>query len=698
MPLRARTVHPTTAIFLALSALSAPAAAADAPGAQSPPVAPEGPASAPGGADGVYLTVSEEVVVVGQKVGPLDSAEILTSVNILGSDEIERESAGEPLEMLRRVPAVYVETFNQGIISADVGIRGFNTQGDVAHTKLLIDGIPSNLHIGYTDLKSVFPLEIERVEVVKGTTDPRYGLNNVAGNINVVTRKGGDERVARLLAGSFGTFEPQVLAGSESGRLRQTYFAAYRGADGYRDHSRMDRVAGSGKWFYEPSEQLSVGLIVRAMYLEADAPGYLSAEDARARPTASPAHSAVDGGDQANLHASLHVDHDLSKSLSWSLKAYAQSFLRNRWVRFDAESDQQQRIEDEAQYGGSSVMTYRARDPRAYGLAVEWGLDYQAQDNVHQRFRTERRKREGDPLRDQDFTFHTFGSYVQASAKPLKQLKLTAGLRADRLAGRFADRLKDSELVINDYGTIWQPKASAVVTPAVGQSVYANYGRSFQVGTGIGAYATQAAPLAPSINDGWEVGYRSSVASWLSSRVAYWRQVASNEVRLKFDDSGDSENIGETRRHGFDVELVLRPFDFLSLWGSFSRALSEQVEPGPAFAARRGKELNHVPRFSAKGGLDYRPLDTLLLSLWCYGQGGYHLTKENDQSKAPGYVVLNADATYDLNESIALGVKVNNLLDQSYDTTIWYKDFGVPGTQHNPGDARSVYVTAASRF
>jgi iron complex outermembrane recepter protein len=586
------------------------------------------------------------------------------------------------------------EPFNQGIITADLGMRGFNTEADSAHTKLLIDGIPSNLHVGYTDMKSVFPLEIERIEVVKGTNDPRYGLNSVAGNINVVTRNGGNERIARLLAGSYWTIEPQVLVGLDGDRLSQTYFAAYRGSHGYRDHARTDKAAGSGKWFYKASEQLRVGLIVRAMYLEADAPGFLSTDEARSRPTASPAHAANDGGEQINLHASLHLDHDIVEGLSLSLKAYGQSFFRDRSVKFDAEADAQERVEDEQQYGAISVLTWRARGPRSYGMVVEWGADYQAQDNVHQRFRTVDRKREGDALRDHAFTFHTAGSYVQASAKPLQPLKLTAGVRADRLAGHFSDRLNGRELAMNDYGTVWQPKVSAVVTPSAGQSLYGNYGRSFQVGTGIGAYATQAEQLPASINDGWEVGYKSSVFPWLSSRTAYWQQVASREMRLKFDNSGESESVGETLRRGFDVELVLRPFNALSVWGSFSRVISEQVEPGPTFAARKGKELDHVPSFNAKAGIDYHPLDALLLSLWCYAQGDYYLTKENDSSKVGDYAVINADATYDLNEAIQLGVNVDNVLNQPYDTSIWYKDFGTVGPQHSPGDARSVYVTA----
>ncbi|WP_438017144.1 TonB-dependent receptor [Sorangium sp. So ce315] len=697
---RARTSRLAAAL---VALLSARAAAAEPPAETAAPDAdPTTPEAAP--------MLGEEVVVIGQRIGPLDSADVVTSVDILGGEEIQKQSAAEPLELLRRVPAVYVESFNQGVINADVGLRGFNTQGDVAHTKLLIDGIPSNHHVGLPDMKAIFPLEIERIEVVKGTNDPRYGLNNVAGNIHVVTRKTGNERIARLLAGSFWTVEPQVLVASESGALSQTYFAGYRGSDSYRDHARSDKVAGSAKWFYEPSRELRVGLIVRGMLLDADAPGYLPAEDARARPTTSPAHSSSDGGRQATLHASVHVDRELTEGLSWQLKGYGQAFLRDRWVKFDPDLDQQLRIEDDRQYGAISVLTYRARDPRALDLTVEWGVDYQLQDNRYQRIPTVDRARQGAAFRDEDFDLHAMGSYLQASTRPLEPIKLVAALRADRLAGAGsfleqpegeAPRRVDRDL--NDYGFIWQPKASVLVTPVKGQSVYANYGRSFQIGTGKGAYATQGTPLEPSINDGWEIGYRSSVFPWLKSHVAYWEQRASGEVRDKGDGSGDSENVGETLRRGFDVELTLRPFGFLSVWGAFSRAISEQVEPGPALAANKGKELDHVPSFSAKAGVDVHPTQELLVSLWCYAQGDYYLNKENHTEehgsrKVGGYVVFNASAAYDVSESIALGVEVHNLLDRSYDTSIWHKDFGAAGAQHNPGAARSAYVTGTLSF
>ena len=47
-------------------------------------------------------------------------------------------------------------------------------------------------------------------------------------------------------------------------------------------------------------------------------------------------------------------------------------------------------------------------------------------------------------------------------------------------------------------------------------------------------------------------------------------KLASGEVRMRFDNSGTSENIGETLRYGLDLELAVKPVHWLSIWGAYS--------------------------------------------------------------------------------------------------------------------------------
>jgi iron complex outermembrane receptor protein len=636
-----------------------------------------------------------EITVFNPRTGPLGTGEVLTSTNVLTGEQVQSQTAPEPLHLLKRVPGVYMEDFNQGTTSTGLSLRGFNTQGDVPAVKLLIDGIPSNFHVGTSELKAIFPLEIDHVEIVKGTNDPRYGLNNVAGNVNVFTRQNEDVQIARVLAGSFRTVEPQLLSGFRTGRWRHTYFVGYRGSDGFRDNARMDRVAGSAKIFYEPNERLRLGLIARGMSLEAQSPGYLTSEEARERPRLSPAYAREDAGEQRSLHLSGHFDY-LTRGLSLQAKAYAQSFYRDRNVTFDPHVQQESRREDELQHGASAVLTYRA-GPRLWGLAVELGADYQGQHNLQRRFNTVARAPQGGPVRDYDFTFSVAGSYLQARLQPVDTFKLVAALRADKLWGQLQDGLADKRYQLNDFGVIWQPKLSAAWTFLPGQRFYANYGRTFQVNTGIGAYQTvPGMRLDPSMNDGWEAGVRTTLFPRVSARAAAWRQLASGEVRMKPNGSGESENIGKTLRYGLDLELTVTPVMWLSLWGAFSPVIAKQVEPGGGAAAekRRDKWVDHVPRLSAKGGIDYRRHQELLVSLWFYAQGDYYLTKENDGPPLGDYVVVNLDSSYQVNEWLALGLSIQNLLGARYDASIWYKDYGQVGSLHSPAPPLAMYGSA----
>ncbi|MEP7049778.1 MAG: TonB-dependent receptor [Pseudomonadota bacterium] len=644
-------------------------------------------------------SATPEISVLGRREGPLGAGELLTSTNLLTSEQVQSQTAADPLNILKRVPGMYMEDYNQGTASTGLGMRGFNTQGDVPAVKLLIDGIPSNFHVGTSELGAIFPLEIDHVEIVKGTNDPRYGLNNVAGNVNVISRQNEDIQIARLVAGSFRTVEPQLLSGFRTGPLRHTYFVGYRGSDGFRDNARMDRVVGSAKVFYEPNQSLKLGLIARGMSLDAQSPGYLTREEARERPSLSPAYAQKDAGEQRTLHLSGHLDY-LTGGFSVQAKTYAQSFYRERNVSFDPAMQQQSRREDELQHGASAVLTYRA-GPKLLGLSVELGADYQGQHNLERRFDTIGRVPQGAPVRDYDFTFSVAGAYLQARIQPTAALKLVAAIRADTLWGQLKDRLADKRHELNDFGVIWQPKLGLAWTFPQGQHLYANYGRTFQVNTGIGAYTTApGVRLDPSLNDGWEAGLRTMLFPRLSARAAAWRQLASGEVRMKPNNSGESENIGKTLRYGLELELVVLPVEWLSLWGAFSPVVTKQVEPGGGADAvqRRGKWLDHVPRFSAKGGIEYRKHQALRVSLWFNAQGDYYLTKENDGPAMGDYFVVNLDTDYQISERMALGVSIQNLLNSRYDASIWYKDYGQIGSLHSPAPPLSIYGSATFKM
>lgn len=638
-----------------------------------------------------------EIVVTARSMAG-SAKNVITSVDIMGADVAQRASVNYAWELIGRMPGVLVTNFNQGTTSGKVSLRGFNGEGEVNAVKLLIDGVPANSNDGNMPfLDMVFPLEIAGIEVVRGTSDPRYGLNAIGGSVNIATRTGGTYADARASAGNFGTYEGQLAAGLERGALSQNYSVAYRQADGYRAHGAVDRTSLAGKWTLTLSPALRVGASARYYKGNAQEPGYLTFADSRADPSMTNAYNASDGDVREMQQYALHVDGELGSHLGVTARAYVNKLDDDRFVKFSAGASQQRRVTHETQYG---VMAALHAHGTVAGMAVmgEVGGDMQWQDNRSLRYLTANRT-VTTQTRDQAFTLDVGGVYAQAVLQPAAWLKITPAWRIDRVGGHFRNQLNGTAAPINDYGTISQPKLSVAVTPVDRVTLYANWGRTFQIGLGSGAYLIppRTTDLAPSINTGWEAGIKFVPMAGSELRVALWRQTATGEIKRKLNDPlGDSENLGSTRRRGVDVQASARPVTGLSLWGALSWQDAVVIRPDPATPQYAGNQIDHVPHWLWSAGVDATMVPRLRLSAWANGQSSYWLTAANSpaQGKFGRSAVFNAEAAYQLTPQVELAVTGRNLTDQYYEYAWW------DGAQslHSPAEGRGVTGSVRLRF
>ncbi|WP_332878404.1 TonB-dependent receptor [Massilia sp. S19_KUP03_FR1] len=640
------------------------------------------------------------VHVYGKATGPLSTRSVSGSVDILGAELVEDQHVDYSWELLARAPGVQVTQFKQGTDAGRFSFRGFNGEGRINAVKLLIDGIPSNDNAGGMPfLDAVFPLDIEAIEIVRGTNDPRYGLQNIAGNANVRTHIGGNEGRASLTVGSFGTKELELVKGIEQGNWRQNYGLSWRDSDGYRDHAEARKLALSGKWFYASDDRRwRAGAIARYYRNAALESGYLTYQQASAAPRSSPSYAAADQGERETGQLSAHIDGELSDALSWSGKLYANSYRNERWVRFSAAGVQQERDSDEQQHGFITSLTWRPSTSLVHEFTLEGGFDAQWQDNVNQRYRTVNRVRSSQ-FRDWDFDLQTRGAYVQAVIRPLPALKIIPAYRIDQVDGNLRDRLTGTQSPAHDYGPIRQPKISIVYALAPRASVYANWGRTFQVGAGIDTYRTQARNLAPSINDGWETGLKLTPWTGLDCRLAYWEQRASGEVATVLGvnglpDPGGSGNVGKTLRRGYDAQLNARLLVRTVAWVSYSHQKATITVADPGAPQTQGKEIENVPHNLFSAGIDVQATERLKLSAWGNGQGAYFIDRSNALGRFGNYAVLNLGAQYRVSEALSVNLQLKNLTDRQY-VYAWY-DSGSSG--FSPADGRAAYATLNLRF
>ena len=159
--------------------------------------------------------------------------------------------------------------------------------------------------------------------------------------------------------------------------------------------------------------------------------------------------------------------------------------------------------------------------------------------------------------------------------KPSQRWTITPAYRVDKVTGSSTIHVDTTASLlgtwpINDDGLIRQPKISTSYRVSPESTAYGNWGRTFQVGTGRAAYQTSAFAVGPSINAGWELGWKFKPSSTMDTRVATWKQTAENETRtLLGNPSNDTVNLGQTVRIGTDVELNAKP----------SRSTSSQLPP-----------------------------------------------------------------------------------------------------------------------
>ncbi|MDY0981774.1 MULTISPECIES: TonB-dependent receptor [Stenotrophomonas] len=635
--------------------------------------------------------------------GQLTAHQVLTSVDVLGADQIEDKNVSHSWELLGQMPGIQLTETRQGAESGKVSFRAFNGEGYLNAIKTLIDGVPSNVNSGnqrFIDM--LFPLEISFIEVVRGTNDPRYGLHNIGGNVNFGTRQGGNYTDGRFGYGSYNTRDAQLAIGRESNGFAQNYFIGTQASDGYRDHDSSRKYAIGGKWFYgDLDDGMRIGLTARAYHHEAEEPGFMTAEELRTDRRGSQLRNANDGDDRDMRQIGVHMDLKLADTLFLGSKLYYNRYEDDRRVTFSdlptGNAPRQRRVWDEKQTGMLTTLTWQ---PGAT-LTLEAGVNVEHQDNgyIRERFSyAEPTDFSVAPARVQNNDRHTFdnyGAYVQGIYQPIEALKIVPAYRVDRFDGdtRLPGGITGP---LQRYGTIEQPKLSVVYAFTDSTNVYANWGRTFQVLTGstAPAYLTPGqGAMSPSTNTGMELGMKFSPFAGSQARIAVWQQDAANEVS-NMPATGTTVTLGKTRRRGVDAQISAQVGEKWTVWASHAYQEAKIERDGrDASVSLEGREVAATPRYISNIGLDYQATEALQFGLQGRAQGDYYLEERNVAGKYGGFAVLDLSARYDINPRWSVDVQMKNATDRKYDYA-WYDSFfwEQPQPMFSPAAGRSLHI------
>lgn len=150
----------------------------------------------------IYMEPEEEeleVVIVRSTRGSRTIADEPERVEYIGGEELDEKISMDPSSLsmlLTESPGIQVQQVSQRTQATFFKLQGL----DGKYTRILSDGLPSfgGLESGLS-LLQITPLDLQSVEIIKGSTSTLYGGGAIAGVINLITKDPEEDYWAGLL-------------------------------------------------------------------------------------------------------------------------------------------------------------------------------------------------------------------------------------------------------------------------------------------------------------------------------------------------------------------------------------------------------------------------------------------------------------------------------------------------------------------
>lgn len=154
--------------------------------------------------------------------------ETLASVTVITREEIERRQAQSVPDVLRGAPGVEIVNNGGPGKATSVSLRG--TESD--HVLVLVDGVKvGSATLGTAAFQDIPVEQIERVEIVRGPRSSLYGSEAIGGVLQIFTRKGGGAYQPFFSIGGGSYRTSNASAGIAGGGERGWFNASASGLD-----------------------------------------------------------------------------------------------------------------------------------------------------------------------------------------------------------------------------------------------------------------------------------------------------------------------------------------------------------------------------------------------------------------------------------------------------------------------------------
>ena len=550
------------------------------------------------------------------------------AVGVLDRDDLVR---GQPTlgidEALNNLPGVVVANRYNFSLDQRISIRGFGSRSNfgVRGLKILVDGIPQTLPDGQSQLTNVDFADLERAEVLRGSSSSLYG-NASGGVIAFQTQRAAPGPFAqrvRVQGGDGkrsgdGFYKWQSWTSGRAGDVSGTLSISQFKADGFRQHSAAEfrQLNAGADWIVSGTTVATVRLSL-ADNPEAQNPGALTRAEYAANPDSAAPNNLRRGADKDVQQHQLAFGVKHFDAAGNEYNATVFGLLRDLENPLAAPPDvgggptNGTYIRIDRAVGGLRLTMARALGTAEAAPRLTAGVDAQRMRDDRENLVSDAGVPTSVLFLDQREEVTELGPFAQVQWSPNDRLLVSGGARFDwvrfSLDDRFVSDGDDSgdrsmSAVSGNIGASWSFNERFVP--------YLNVSTSFETPTttelvnqpdGSGGFNRE---LGPQRAVNYELGARGQPVPAVTYSVALFLGRVTDAIVQEEEIGGRAffRNAGKTHNDGAEVGLSVSPVPAVTLHGAWTYANYRFVEE-PEGTGLDGNRLPGVPEHFWRFGL-----------------------------------------------------------------------------------------------
>lgn len=622
----------------------------------------------------------DETVIVATREEE-DIIRIPGNVSVITSDDIERSTAKEISDILRKESGIMVtNTSGSTPTGITVEFRGFNNGGgNGGRTLVLIDGWKVNQADTSSPDWASIPLDnIERVEIIRGPATAIYGDIAMAGVINIITKSGSGKADLNIGvdAGSWQRFGKKITFQGAADKFTYYLYGNHGTEGGYRDNSDFSNTALAAKFSYQLNPTIGLSANLRYHDNNRKRPGALTETEISTvgrRGTVTP----LDEVETDQINFGLGVDIILNDHNKFSAKYYFNNSERDALTSIPG-TGSTSAVDDER---NQSLSLRYALNHTLWGMEnkVITGVDLLDEEVDSTSFSNYPGPWPWIQRQNTDYDRELIGVYIHDSLSITDRIIFDVGVRYDR--GVFDYQNTTEDLVFSTVTRTngdeefeqYSPKAAITYLFSNDASTYFSYARTFRFPnrdelTGFWGFTPQ---LDPEKGENYEIGLKIRLRSEFNFGMSVFHMKVEDEILYQPPATGafafgQNENFEEVIHEGIEVSLDSSVLPRTMIYATYTYTDTE-IEKGPFKGSEMPITPRHMGSISAMTDLGGG------VSLWNQARfvGKRYLANDlaNAMDKLPAYNVWDMNLSYAYKGrfgTFSAYCGINNLLDEEY--------------------------------